>query len=85
MWYDLEKFEVLMVTDMKGDSTSLEGRLIFTEDLEGPVKISDIYAWAKHICSYEFTKNEIHIQGYMLVNDEGNRDEYEKISKSLKE
>jgi hypothetical protein len=85
LWYDPEKFEVLMVTEMKGDSTSLEGRIIFTEDLEGPGKISDIYAWAKHICSYEFTKNGIHVQGYMLVNDEGNRDEYEKILKSLKE
>ena len=83
LWYDPEKFEVLMVTEMKGNSTSLEGRIIFTEDLEGPGKINDIYAWAKYICSYEFTKNGISVQGYMLVNDESNRNEYERILKSL--
>ncbi|WP_131820685.1 hypothetical protein [Desulfoscipio geothermicus] len=71
---------------MRSDATSsLQEQIIFTDELEAPGKISDIYAWAKYICSYEFTKNGIHSQGYMLVNDEGNRDEYERILKSLKE
>jgi hypothetical protein len=84
LWYDPEKFEVLMVTQMRSDATSsLEEQIIFTDELEAPGKISDIYPWTKYRCQYEFTKNGIHVQGYMLVNDESNRDEYEKILKSL--
>jgi hypothetical protein len=72
----MEEVKIVEVPDMLPRTISLSP----TEE-----KISDIYAWAKHIYSYEFTKNGIHVQGYMLVNDEGNRDEYEKILKSLKE
>jgi len=83
LWYDPEKFEVLLVTQMKNPSPDREERIIFTDGLEAPGKISDIFPWAKYRCQYEFSKNGIHVQGYMLVNDEGNRDEYERILKSL--
>lgn len=85
LWYDPEKFEVLLVTQMKDSSPDREERIIFSDGLEAPGKISDIFPWAKYRCQYAFTKNGIHVQGYMLVNDEGNRDEYEKILKSLRE
>jgi hypothetical protein len=84
LWYDPEKFEVLMVTQMRSDATSAsEEQILFTDKLEALGKINDIYSWAKYRCQYEFSKNGIHVQGYMLVNDESNRDEYEKILKSL--
>jgi hypothetical protein len=84
LWYDPEKNEVLTVTLMKGDATSSsEGKIIFTNKLEAPGKVSDVYPWAKYRCQYEFSKNGIYIQGYMLVNDENNKNEYEKILKSL--
>ncbi len=84
LWYDPEKNEVLTVTLMKGDATSSsEGKIIFTDKLEAPGKVSDVYPWAKYRCQYEFSKNGIYIQGYMLVNDENNKNEYEKILKSL--
>lgn len=59
----------------------------FTGDLvlEGPGKISDSFRWAKYRCQYAFIKNGIHVDGYMLVDDESNRDEYQKILKSLRE
>lgn len=85
LWYDPGKFEVLMVTQIKDPSPDREEQIIFTDSLEAPGKISDIFPWAKYRCQYAFTKNGIHVQGYMLVNDEGNRDEYERILKSLGE
>jgi len=83
LWYDPEKFEVLMVTQSKISAPDQEGRIIFTGGLEVPGKVSDIYPWAKYRCQYEFTKNDISVQGYMLVNDESNKGEYERILKSL--
>jgi len=83
LWYDLEKSEVLLVTQSKISAPDQEGQINFTDGLEVPGKISNIYPWAKYRCQYEFTKNGIHVQGYMLVNDESNRDEYERILKSL--
>ncbi|MBC7075584.1 MAG: hypothetical protein H5T98_05860 [Syntrophomonadaceae bacterium] len=85
LWYDPEKFEVLMVTQMKDPSPDREERILFSDGLETPGKISDIFPWAKYRCQYEFTKNGIHVQGYMLVNDESNRGEYERILKSLRQ
>lgn len=82
LWYATDKNEVLMVTLMKSEATS-EGRFIFTEKLEASGKISDVYPWAKYRCQYEFSKNGIYVQGYMFVNDENNKNEYEKILKSL--
>lgn len=85
VWYDPKSFELLLVTQSKISAPDQEGQIIFTDGLETPGKISDIFPWAKYRCQYEFTKNGISVQGYMLVNDEGKRDEYEKILKSLKE
>lgn len=84
LWYAPEKNEVLMVTLMKSEATSSsEGKFIFTEKLEASGKVSDVYPWAKYRCQYEFSKNGIYVQGYMLVNDENNKNEYERILKSL--
>lgn len=84
LWYVADKNEVLMVTLMKSETTSSsEGKFIFTEKLEASGKVSDVYPWAKYRCQYEFSKNGIYVQGYMLVNDENNKNEYERILKSV--
>lgn len=85
LWVDSKSLELLLVTQSKLSDKDQEGQIIFTDGLEVPGKISDIFPWAKYRCQYEFTKNGISAQGYMLVNDEGNRDEYERILKSLRE
>jgi hypothetical protein len=85
VWYDPKSFELLLVTQSKISAPDQEGQIIFTDGLETPGKISDIFPWAKYRCQYEFTKSGISVQGYMLVNEERNRDEYERILKSLKE
>lgn len=85
LWVDLKSFELLLVTQSKLSDKDQQGQIIFADGLEVPGKISDIFPWAKYRCQYEFTKDGISAQGYMLVNDEGNRDECEKILKSLKE
>ncbi|MEW6173727.1 MAG: hypothetical protein AB1510_11810 [Bacillota bacterium] len=85
LWVDSKSFELLLVTQSKLSDKDQEGQIIFTDGLETPGKISDVFPWAKYRCQYEFTKNGNSAQGYMLVNDEGKRDEYEKILKSLKE
>lgn len=83
LWYDPEESEILMVTQSKTSAPDQEGYILFTDGLEVPGKISDIFPWAKYRCQYEFTKNGISVQGYMLVNDESSRNEYERILKSL--
>ena len=86
LWYDPEKNEVLMVTLMKSDETSSsEGIITFTDKLETSGNVSNVYPWAKYICHYEFSNDGIFVQGYMLVNDGSNRNEYEGILKSLNE
>lgn len=85
LWVDSKSFELLLVTQSKLSDKDQEGQIIFTDGLEVPGKISDVFPWAKYRCQYEFTKNGISVQGYMLVNEERKRDEYERILKSLKE
>ena len=85
IWYDPVKYEMLLISEMKVSNQDHDGIIIFTDKLEAPDKnIKDLYPWAKYRCQYEFTQNGVNIQGYMLVNDENSRDEYESILKSLK-
>jgi hypothetical protein len=65
------------------DDRDYENEIKFTDGLESSGKISDIFSWAKYACIYTITKNNMAIDGYMLVNDKSKKDEYEKILKSL--
>lgn len=86
VWFDYEKKEMLMITMGKADATepNKEEEIVFTDKLEIPGKISDMYSWAEFCTYYKFVQNGVNAQSYMLVNDENNRDEYNKILKSFK-
>jgi hypothetical protein len=74
---------LLLVTQSMIDDRDYENEIKFTDGLESSGKISDNFTWAKYACSYSITKNNMAIDGYMLMNGESKRDEYEKILKSL--
>ncbi|KZL88894.1 hypothetical protein [Clostridium magnum] len=89
IWYDSNKLEMIVVTQIKHQSSSEpdreEPQILFADIAEDGKKMTEYHSWAKYRTQWEFTKKGISVQGYMLVNDENNRNEYDKILKSLKQ
>ncbi len=84
IWYDPDKLEVFTVTQSKKNSDpDREDEIHFTDMREDGKKISDECTWAKYVTTYGFTRGGTFGYGHMFVNDENNRDEYNKILKSL--
>lgn len=88
VWYNPDKLELLTVTQVKQSTPQKdneENEMIFTDTAEDGKPISDYYSWAKNKCSWGFTKNDVYVYGFMLVNDSNNEEEYKKILTSLKQ
>lgn len=88
IWYDPDKLDLISVTqikytypqpDTKNDEITSTG---MTEDGKS---INDYYPWATYRTQLQFTKKGLLTQGYILFNDDKNRDEYNKILNSLRE
>lgn len=84
IWYDPQTLEVLLVTQYTDHAPDQDGQIIITDNMESSGIISDMYTWAKYYCSYDFKQNGVSVEGYMLLNNEANQDEYNKILRSLK-
>lgn len=89
IWYDSDKLEMIVVTQIKHNNNLSEPdyespEILFADIAEDGKKMSDYYSWAKYRTQWEFTRKGISVQAYMLVNEESNRNEYDKILKSLK-
>lgn len=84
VWYDPIKLEVLQVSQINTSNPDKEDGMIFTASTEDSGKISDSFSWARYRCQNQYVRNGIFFQGYMLVNNESNKYEYEQIIGSLK-
>lgn len=88
IWYDPDKLEMITVIQIKQPTPQPDREdpeILFTDVAEDGKKMSNYFPWAKYRTQWEFTKKGVSVQGYMLVNDESNRNEYDKILKSLKQ
>lgn len=87
IWYDPDKLEVISVVQIKETNPQPDTRndeILFSGMTEDGKSISDYYPWATYRTQMQFTKKGMYVQGYILLNDDKNRNEYNKILNSLK-
>ncbi len=84
LWYDPLTFEFLKVTQEKSDSTGEStGLLGFIDKYAENDTITYPCHWTRYLSTYPIESNGMRVYGYMCVNSEDSKSEYEKILMSL--
>ena len=69
----------MTVTQRDIDGEDSAGKFVFSNKFEDGGTVQSVFPWAPYVAIYPIDKNGISIHGYMLVSDENQRAECEKI------
>ena len=83
LWYDPQTFEILTVTQSEIDGQDSAGIFVFSDKLLDGGTVQSVFPWASYVASFPVDRSGMSIYGYMLVSDENQKDECEKLLTSL--